>query len=327
MKKKRRLYMSLARLMPRRYREHVARMLEYTGSKKLTADDWIGSANLLALLGIIAFLIASPLLLGSFNPLFVFYGVLFAAFAHIFTYVMIHISIEDRTNRIEHALPDLLQLTASNIRSGMTPFKALKFATKKDFGPLKKEIDYVTNRAMGTVNFSSILLDMNKRVKSSILERSLRLFSNSLKTGGHSARLLEEIARDIIETRALKKELLTSTRTYSMFILFTVTIGTPLLLAIAISFLETMLTLQPATPDIAMAGLGGLIGDINITPAFMTKISVVMLLITSLLAGILIGVIKEGNYVHGFRYGPIIAISSMTMFMIMNFLVGSFFGI
>ena len=46
---------------------------------------------------------------------------------------------------------------------------------------------------------------MAKRIDSPILDRAMKLFAASMKSGGHLAQLLEDLANDIAETKALKK--------------------------------------------------------------------------------------------------------------------------
>jgi Flp pilus assembly protein TadB len=322
---KKRFYISFAKIFPQSYRNFTSQLLIRGGEKNLSSDDWLGSANLLALLGLLAFTIAPLSLFREFSLKFLFYGISFGILVHFLSFIILYLKMEDRKERIEAALPDLLQLTASNIKSGMTPFKALRFSAKEEFGPLKEEIEYISSKTMGAVNFSEVLLGINKRVSSDILERTLRLFSNALKTGGHLAQLLEDIAKDIIETRTLKKELVTSTRAYTMFILFMVILGAPLLLSIALAFLDNIIALQPETNTTGEEfGVGGIIESVNIDPSFMLQISIIMLVINSVLASVLMGVIKEGSIFYGFRYSIFITIASITAFFIFNFLTSGF---
>jgi pilus assembly protein TadC len=327
MKRKSRIYTSFAKIIPYLYRNYINQLLVYGGEKKRNADDWLGAGNIIGIAGTITLFVISFLSFSGFSrALFLVYGILFFFAIHFIIFIFLHLKMEDRTRRIEEKLPDVLQLTATNIRSGMTPFRALKLSSKEEFGPLKEEIDYVTMRSLGTVNFSEVLLSINRRVKSEVLERSLRLFTNAMRTGGHLAQLLEDIARDIVETRTLKKELVTSTRTYTMFILFMVVVGTPLMLSVALSFLNNILAIQPSAPVTTIGSVGGIVNKIVIMPDFMFKMSIAMLIITSAMASILSGVIKEGSYVYGFRSAPFVTIMSLAAFFVINFLVKGFLG-
>ncbi|MEE9525829.1 MAG: type II secretion system F family protein, partial [Candidatus Woesearchaeota archaeon] len=208
------------------------------------------------------------------------------------------------------------------------PFQAMKLAARDEFGPLKEEIEYATTKALGTESFSEALLSMAKRIKSPILDRAMKLFSASMKSGGHLAQLLEDLANDIAETRALKKELITNTKMYSMLIMFMVVIGAPLLLAVSIHFIKIISGMQ-ATTGAAEAGFGmaALIGTISLTPGFLTKLSVVILFITSLLASMLMGVIAEGKEKYGLKYAPLVITGSLIVFVISQYIISGFLGI
>ena len=224
-------------------------------------------------------------------------------------YMLVYFRMVRRTERVERYLPDVLQLVAANVRAGMTPFQALKFAARDEFGDIKDEIEYATTKALGTGSFSVALRRMRERIKSKILERVIQLFVSSMKSGAHLAKVLEDIAQDISETRSLKRELVTNTKTYSMFILFTVLLGTPFMLSISNKFLGIISEMQAKSAGKGTGfGMGFLMGEIQITPEFIGLISITMSLVTSLSAGILMGVIKEGSMKYGLKYFPILAV-------------------
>ena len=246
-------------------------------------------------------------------------------FIQIISYLMVYFKAEERTKRVEDALPDAFQIIAANLRSGMTPFQALKLATRKEFGPLQEEIKYATSMALGTESFSDTLLRMSDRIRSDMLDRALKLFTTAMRSGGHLASLLEELAADISETRALKNELRTSTKTYTAFIMFTIVIGTPLLLAISINFVDMVAKMQAKTGiTTAGFGMGFLAGEVTMTADFLTKISLFMLIMTSLLASMLMGVINEGKPKYGLKYAPTIIIGCMVVFFIAKYVVGKY---
>jgi len=64
-------------------------------------------------------------------------------------YVVVDLKIFKRKIDIEDVLPDYLQLTASNIKAGMTIDRALWYAVRPRFGVLAKEIETVAKETMG----------------------------------------------------------------------------------------------------------------------------------------------------------------------------------
>jgi flagellar protein FlaJ len=219
---------------------------------------------------------------------------------------------------------------SNNIKAGLTPFKALKLSARKEFGALSEEINNAINKSFGSNSFTKVLLEINTRIKSVMLERVLKLQASSISTGNNMAGLLDDLAKDIRETRMLRNDLVTKTKTYTAFILFTVLFGTPTLLSISIHFV-TMISGFSAiggstsTADAAF-DVGFSSGAVAIQPAFLIIISFAMLILTALLASMLLGVIMKGKMTSGFKYAPALIIGVVVIFMFSRFVVSTFFG-
>ena len=322
-------FLQISNLLPRKFKKTVDDLLIYSGEKRFTSDDILGITTVLSIVIGIIILLVSFILYKEIKFQYIFYCILGIFLTHFSVYMLLYFKVENRTNQIEQVLPDAFQLIAANIRSGMTPFLALKYAARDEFGPLKEEIQYMTTRALGTSDFSETLLSINKRVKSDLLDRSLKLFSSAMKSGGRVAELLDDMARDITETRSLKRELTTSTKTYIMFILFTVLVGMPLLLSLAINFLEIMsnLQLQQGTSGSDFGGVSDFAGgQLAVTPDFMFKVSIAMIILTTVFASILMGVIKEGNFKYGLRYALFLSLLGLVLFFVIKKFLGGFIG-
>lgn len=319
---KKHLYYFFSTVYPRTYREHFEKMLVY-GGDSLGVRYWLGSGIILAICVYVIFLLYPLALFQSFSSWYLLYGFFGFASVQFFLYLFAYFKMEDRKERVEKALPDFLQLMASNVRAGMTPFQAMRLSLRDEFGPLKEEIQVATTRALGTENFSQVLLQIKERVPSELFHRSLELISSSLKAGGKLSQLLDDLAKEVIEVRALRTELVSSTRTYALFILFTVLIGAPLLFAISVHFLSVMTSLQGSS---GVAAGSSLVGEIGISVEFFVLIAYIFLILTSVLASVLIGVIKVGNYFYGFRYAPFVAGGSVVLFLIFRSLVAGFLG-
>ncbi|MBU2561180.1 MAG: type II secretion system F family protein [Nanoarchaeota archaeon] len=346
MRLKERVYVSASRVLPSSYRQHLSQMLLYTGEGQ-SVDYWLGSGTVLGLLVLIIALIAPFALqtapITGFSVAeaaeveearvvppgagFLAGGALLFIIIQLIIYLVVYFKVEDRTRRAEKALPDALHLMAANIRAGMTPFQAMKLSARKEFGPLSEEIGYATAKALGTESFSDALLSIKQRIKSGMLDRVMQLFASSMKAGGHLAQLLEEVAKDISATRALKRELVTNTKMYTMLIMFTIVICAPLLQAISIHFVKVITDMQSkASAGDEGFGMSFLAGEVAMTPEFLIVISVVMLVTTSLLASMLAGVIVEGKGKYGLKYAPIVITGTLIMFFVFRHLITAFFG-
>jgi len=317
---KRRVYRSFANFYPANYKNYLSKELVY-GGDKTHVDYWLGASFLLGFLsGLDVFLIPWSFT-GMFNLWFLFLSALMFLFIQFFVYMLVYYKMKDRTERIEKALPDMLQLIASNLRAGMTPYHAMKLAAKKEFGPLKEELEYATTKALGIANFGDALLSIEKHVKSDMLDRALELLTSSLRAGGKLADVLSNISADLAESRDLRRDLLTQTKTYSMFIMFMVAFGAPLLLGISFQFLNMVTDIYTTT------GVeGDLIGEIAITSEFFAIFSIFFLLVTSILASVLMGTIREGDVKYGLKNAPLIFFVSIILLYIIRYVVGGIIG-
>jgi archaeal flagellar protein FlaJ len=315
------LYKTFGRFFPQTYKKHLEEVLRFAGEKD-NLYNWLGASMALALLLFFIPYLYSLVFYGGINVFVGGISLVGFIFGHLITYMIAYYQLEDRTKLIEKSMPDWLQLMAANVRTGMTPFKAMKLSARKEFGPLKEEIDYATSKALGTEGFSEVLLSVKRHVRSDMVDRTFELLSSSLKSGGKLAVMLEDLAREVGEMQRLKEDMVTSTKTYSMFIFFTVLVGAPLLLAISVYFLGSIIDLQTSTN---IDG-GGLVGDIAITVPFFYNVAIIFMVLTGVFSSILVGVIKEGKYMYGLRYSPLVIAGSVALFFVFRTIVTGFLG-
>ncbi len=225
--------------------------------------------------------------------------------------------VDDRKNKLERVIPDAFQIMAANMRSGMTPVAALRGAARPEFGPLEEEIKVATSKAMGTASFMDALNHMGDAIPSPVFQRSIALIAASLKGGGNLPKLLEGLATDIRENQALKQELDNSTSLYVLFILFTVILGTPLLLGISYQFTALITKIGSRTILHTSSQFGSLL-SVPFTTQFVSDTSLLVITVTAVLAAMLIGTIREGRLISGLRYTPFILIGSLAAYFFLR---------
>ena len=239
-------------------------------------------------------------------------------------YLVLIFKIDSRQKETEGILPDFLQLVSSNMKAGMTPYKAVKLAAQIDFGVLSKEINRIIKKSSGVDDFGVLMLSLNERIQSKLLDRSLQLLVTSLRAGGNSAQLLEDLAGDLTESMSLKRELLAQTKTYTLFIIFTVLIGTPLLLAISANFMERVSGLsffQQEEVGFELAGLA--VNELPITPELLFKTSIVVLFFICLFASMFLGVLRDGKRSAGLKFTiPLYGIA-LAIYFAIGFLINA----
>jgi flagellar protein FlaJ len=239
-------------------------------------------------------------------------------------YFYFYVLSDRRAQQVQSVLPNALNMIAANVRSGLTPFQAVKLASIGEFGVLGEEFAKATSLSMGSASFSEHLLEITQRVNSPALQRTLRLFGASLSSGAHVADLLDTLALDINERASLKEELMTNMKTNLMFIMFIIIIGTPMLLAISIHFVDTVTAIQSRSYSFEsnsdFGAIDDLGGQVKITSEFIEKVAYGLLFFTGLFAAIFIGAVIEGDPKAGLKYAPVIIISSYVLFFIMRYI-------
>jgi pilus assembly protein TadC len=225
-------------------------------------------------------------------------------------------------------LPDALFLIASNLKSGVTPFQAVKSSIRKEFGPLAEAFDVAINKSLGSKSFSNSLIETGDDINSELLRRSMRLFATAINSGSKISALLENMAKDIIERQTLKKELVTNTKTNSMFIMFMVAIGAPFLMAVSIFFVDSVSKIQSSTSigSVPIEGMEGMGGTIQITIGFLMIYSYVFLFLTGFMASYFAGVMVEGDGRKGLNKAPVIVGASWIVFILAQYLIKVLLG-
>lgn len=232
----------------------LGKLVSYSGSKKsreevigLVTVYWFAFAVTIA--GI-AFLIHGDVVVTVIGV------ILSLGFAWIIAYSILTFLADKRAEEVENALPDVLQIIAANISAGMTPYNAIWVSARKEFGALAQEIRIAQKETLGGKQFAQALLEICDRVKSDVLRRTIRLIIQGMKTGGELPTILKGIAEDIRQIKLLQKEMAANTTTYTMFIIFGIVVGAPLLFSVSIQFVDTINKFQPDEIDIAAVGPG-----------------------------------------------------------------------
>jgi Flp pilus assembly protein TadB len=317
----------MTNIMPKKYVESISKMARFAGEEK-NIRQWLGSIVLLGVILIVISIFLPFAMYGSYSFKYLPFGIAGLFLCAFLGYALLYFKVQARVDEAENYLPDVLQLIAVNLRAGLTPFAAIKIAGRGEFGCLADELRQSTTKALGLESFSQSLLCIKDKIDSPVVERVMKLISTSLMTGGHLAGLLEELSNDIRSTQGLKREMITKTKTYTAFILFTILFGTPVLLAISIHFV-TMITVMTTQNDMsgsAQFDLGFMSQGMTITPSFLIMLSVIMLSVTCLLASMLMGVINKGNMKYGLKYAPFLIPAGILMFTLARFAVTNLFA-
>ena len=145
------------------------------------------------------------LVIGLFTGISVFYfmfGIMLML--PIVSYFYLLYLVGQRTNKIEHVLPDALFQVASNKRMNMD--KVIKEISKHDYGPLSEEFKIASRQVKAGMSVEDALNDMVERNDSVLLERTVSLLIYGYRTGANMYRALRETAEDIFSLFSLIRE-------------------------------------------------------------------------------------------------------------------------
>ena len=326
-----------------RTKDRIAQLLTFAGVET-SPEVWIGSRILIVLLfGLVGAIIpfsvlqyidlsAYPILKDPTLPARIILSFVtaaaFSVIAGILIYMHLYYLVTERTQRVERVLPDFLLMVAANLRSGMTPFSAFQASSRPEFGPLQSEIIYVSSRSLGSESFSEALRGLTTTIDSAMLRRMIAFFENELKSGGKLAHLLETSAEEIRETEEIKRQMMIATKSYAIFLGFILVFGLPLLLSISTQLLSIFTDFQKnivATGDTAkIAGLSS--PKLSVDSGFIEAMAFVIIVGTSILTSVLIGVIGEGKILYWLKFFPPLALGSIVMFIIFKTVISGFVG-
>jgi len=324
------VFFNLGRVYGRSYRAKISELLNYSGSSD-SSESWLGKLFIINIIAVLVVLLLWRIFMPLPETLYLLALICMLTTVSIqaLSYMGPFIASERRARNVESVLPNFYQLLASYLRSGMTPFQALKASSRKEFGILKDELDKATSTALGTQSFTDSLLSMNSRIKSDSLKQSTELMVRGIESGGSLAKLLEESSANLMENRMLHREIIASSKTYTLMVIFAVIIGSPLLLSIATRFNERLIDLssqiEASVSNVQGVQGGLLVSGGSIDPGFLFAAAFFMVCVTAFVSSFLIGIISKGKEKYGLVYAVVFVPVSAIFFLIFRFFLTSLF--
>ena len=310
---------SLEEKVPSALAKKIQKLLDYAGMEE-RAESWFTVNFIFSLIFGLAFLISPSLLFSYFSSylsslsfsrfllLSFILGMIAFALYWIIIYASLFFKIEYRKKRTLEVLPDFLSSVAMNIRAGMEPMSALYVSLRPDFDPITTEMMKIKSLAIGSKSIYEQLSYLKDKIDSEPLRRTISIIDRASRSGGELGRLLLSIADDLRDSIKIQKELETSTKGYVYFITFLTILGIPLLLSVSSVFIQaTAKQSQQFT-----GGFGGLMGGLGASIPIITTKSLspdeimlifgILLLISSVSASLMLGVLWHGEVKQGLRY-------------------------
>jgi len=261
---------------------------------------------------------------------FILFFVAFFIIAVVMAHLLLNLKIYKRKVAVEEVFPDFLQISATNIKAGISVDKALWHAIRPRFGILAKEMETVAKKAMSGEELSEALKEFSEKFHSSSLKRAINLIVRGIESGGEIAQLLDKIAWNMQQNKITRKEMAANVTSYIIFISFASILMAPFLFALSSQLISIMTSITSAIDLSGAEGImsmpfslssdGGLTeGDFRIFVYF-------CLTITSSFSAMLISIISKGSVKDGVRFIPIFVIISLILFTIFRLILSSAFG-
>jgi archaeal flagellar protein FlaJ len=322
---------SFERLISRSVVVFISDELDLAGVKA-SVNTFVG----IAIVGGLLFFLLTPLLLVfgfGLNPgLAALGGIAAATFFEIALYLILEYLIDKRKAFVEGILPEYLQLTAANIRSGISLDRALMLAVRPEFGYFNKDIDAINKQLYGGETMQNALLQLTKKYRSQQLAHTIRMITEAVRYGGGLADLLNQIAKDLRNQQIIQKEVSGQLFMYTIFISFAVLIGAPALYGLTSQMIKItnsiwsgilaqnpgglpttgLSFLKPSKPQISS-------GDYNL----FAEVSIIM--ITGF-GSFIVSTIASGSVIRGARYLPIFVLIGLGVFFTVSFVIGGLFN-
>ena len=302
MKERYSFYEKVGRNFPRSIKKRIRSMMVYA-DVKVDAEAWLGftivfTSLLFLAVSLLAFAMTRDFLVSFLS------GFVLSAFFILVPHLLISLRGDKRADFVEKVLPDALLLIVSNIRSGITPEKALVLSARDEFGILSVEIRSAMKRTLAGENFIAALKLISRDVNSKVLRRVVSLLVEGVRSGGEIAKLLEESAYNIRSNQLMKREIRSSVLMYIIFLFAAIGFAAPILYGIS-SYLTTVMSDLLAGIDIPAEVLKASfikLSSSTISPDFVNLFSIVNLGISCLFGSMIIGMIEAGSAKKGLKF-------------------------
>jgi pilus assembly protein TadC len=259
-------------------------------------------------------------------------GVVGAAILVVSIYAVLEFNIERRKSFMESILPDYIQLTAANMRSGISLDKAMISSARPEFKYFSEDIIVMDKQIYAGESMQNALIRLGQQYRSRQLQHMMRMLNESIRYGGSMNDLLKQIAKDLRNQAIIQKEISGQLFLYTIFIAFAVLIGAPSLYALTNKMINVTDTVWAGILKTSPSGLPSSgVAFIRPSPPKITTqqyytFSIIAVLMITSLGALIVSVISSGSILRGIRFLPIFIIVGIAVFFIVSTVISSVFG-
>ncbi|MCL5428144.1 MAG: type II secretion system F family protein [Candidatus Marsarchaeota archaeon] len=263
-------------------------------------------------------------------------GLSAAAMYGVVLYAVLEYMIDKRKVFVDDILPDYLQLTSANIRSGIALDKALIGAARPEFKYFRDDVLLMGKQLYAGETMQNALSALAGRYKSVQLKRTTRMMVEALRYGGGMSDILAQLAKDLRSQNTMHKEVAGQLFMYTIFIVFASVVGAPVLYGLT----NKMISITDGIWGSILATSPGALNTFSqsstisflkphpptILPGQYYIFSIIAIIVISGMSAIIVSAITFNGAVRGLRNVPIYIILALAIFYVVSFVIGNLFS-
>lgn len=218
-----------------------------------------------------------------------------------------------KAQKIEERLADFLRDLGESTHAGLTLAKAVKVASKGEYGELTPEIQKMAVQISWGLPATEALTLFADRLKTPLVKRSVLLVNEANEAGGDVASVLSAASSDTREIQLLQHERSTQMTMYVATIMVAFVVFLVVILIVYNTFVPQMKEMQQNLREASEEGenVGGGVSAFNVENvnfAEITFVYVLSALIQGIGDGLVAGLMQTGKILNGLKYSFIMVL-------------------
>ncbi len=207
-----------------------------------------------------------------------------------------------RIGKLEAEFPAMVRDISLSVKSGMTMKDAMSMAALGQYGALTPAIKRIDNMISWGVSFEDALLHFAKKYPTPLIRRTIFTLIEASRMGGQLGEILEGVATDAEETKALERRRSSETKPYLMVCYISYFVFLAVILVMSYVFLPMMKEAAEVTSSGSLPSGVGQFAVSDEDLALYNRLFFHALVIQGFFAGIVTGKIGEGKAVAGLKH-------------------------
>jgi flagellar protein FlaJ len=222
-----------------------------------------------------------------------------------------------RTSRLEAEFPAMIRDISLSVKSGMTLKSAMSMAAAGQYGALTKAIKQMDSAISWGISFDDALLQFARKYPTVLIRRTVFTMIEASRMGGQLGEILEGVATDVEETKALEKRRNSETKPYIMVCYISYFVFLAVIMIMSYIFLPMMKHASEVTSGVALPP--GMV-QFAVSDADMAKYNMLFfhaLVIQGFFAGIVTGKMAEGKVAAGLKHSVFFIIVAVIIYTLL----------